>query len=582
MSAIKYLSPLLSLVLVACQTTDRPVPMESKQALNEMLTEHQKPHETDAHQSTTPPPPAVMPEDVLRELTANHILADTSAALPQERRIDVAANDVEANVFFASLVQGTPISVVIHPGVAGRITLSLKHVTLSETLQVVEDMYGFDIQLEGNILRIYPAGMRTETFPVNYLYMQRQGLSVTSVSAGRNADNNSSSNDNNTNNNSDDGENSSSSTSSNEPSSDNNGTFIRSKTDTNFWGNLQQTLTSIIGQSGGGRQVVVSPQAGLVTVRAYPNELRDVRNFLNTAQEHLQRQVILEAKIMEVTLSDGYQQGIQWGDLSGDTSVRGHRITSSGGTTGGTFGDTITSAIGGLANLTLKGTNFSAVVNLLSTQGDVDVLSSPRVTATNNQKAVIKVGTDEYFVTNASTTTTTSGTSNVVTPDVQLTPFFSGIALDVTPQIDKKGNVLLHIHPSVIDVRAENKEIIVGENQKLNLPLAESDIRESDTVIKAKSGEVVVIGGLMKTDNQQIVSKVPILGDIPLLGELFKNRSSQKRKTELVILLKPTVIGHNTWRQELEKTRSLLDRWYPNGDHKATEEQEQESVPSEQ
>jgi len=189
------------------------------------------------------------------------------------------------------------------------------------------------------------------------------------------------------------------------------------------------------------------------------------------------------------------------------------------------------------------------------------VLSSPRVTASNNQKAVIKVGTDEYFVTDVSSTTV-AGTTPVTTPEVELTPFFSGIALDVTPQIDGEGNILLHIHPSVIDIKEQTKVVKISENS-LELPLAQSDIRESDTVIKAKTGDVVVIGGLMKSENIEVESKVPLLGDIPLLGELFTNRSKSLKKTELVILLKPTVVGADTWKQELQKSKALLDRWYP-------------------
>ena len=569
MSAIKYITPILSLFLVACQTTGRLQPVESKQALSEMLAEPSKPNKV-----LTPPPP--MPDQVQRELVSSHLLDGYNTPLPSERRFDVSANDVDASIFFASLVQGSPLSVVIHPGVQGSITLALKQVTLTEVLQVVEDMYGFDINLEGNILRVYPAGMRTETFPLNYLYMKRQGISVTSISSGRITDsgsNSSGSSGNSSNNSETDGGNSSNST--NSGGNETNGTFIQSKTETDFWGQLQQTLISIIGQVGGGRQVVVSPQAGLVTVRAYPNELRQVRNFLKIAENHLQRQVILEAKIMEVTLSDGYQQGIEWSKLESDPSISGHNINISGGTSGGNaLGDEIANVLGGITSLTVAGKDFAAMVNLLSTQGDVDVLSSPRVTATNNQKAVIKVGRDEYFVTNVSSTTVASSTP-VTTPDVELTPFFSGIALDVTPQIDKKGNVLLHIHPSVIDVKQQTKKITISDNV-LELPLAESEIRESDTVIRAKSGEVVVIGGLMKTDNQEIISKVPILGDIPILGELFKNRKRHKKKTELVILLKPTVVGRDTWRLELERTRSLLDRWYSNGDHKPTEKEQQQ------
>lgn len=555
MTAIKYFTPLLSLCLVACQSTDRPQPEASKAALAASMQT--------ANRATTPPP-ATMPDAVQRELNSGALLAGLAPALETERRFDVSANDVDARVFFPSLVQGTPLSVAVHPEVEGTISLSLKGVTLSEAIQVVEDIYGYEVSREGRVLRVFPAGMRTETFPLNYLYMERDGLSLTSVSSGRISDNNSNSNTNN-NNNSNNGNsnnnsgnnNSNNGSNSNNNSDSSNGTFIRSRTKTDFWGDLKETLTAIIGDTGNGRQVVVTPQAGLVTIRAFPSELRQVRSFLNSAETHLQRQVILEAKILEVTLSDDFQQEIQWENVLGHVGNTNINF----GTTAGTVGNKVTSTLGGVTSLSIKGSDFTTMINLLDTQGDVDVLSSPRVTASNNQKAVIKVGTDEYFVTDVSSTTV-AGTTPVTTPQVELTPFFSGIALDVTPQIDKDGNVLLHVHPSVIDVKEQTKNIKVS-NESLELPLAQSEIRESDTVIRAASGDVVVIGGLMKSENVEVVSQVPLLGDIPLLGELFKNRSKQKKKTELIILLKPTVVGGDTWKNELERSKTLLDRWYP-------------------
>ncbi|WP_335899753.1 pilus (MSHA type) biogenesis protein MshL [Shewanella algae] len=552
--------PLLALGLAACQTTDRPNPAASKEALRDSMAQQ--------NARAAVPPPASLPPGVQQELNADGLLAGLAAPMQTERRFDVSANDVDARVFFPSLVEGTPFSVAVHPQVSGNISLSLKGVTLSEALQVVQDIYGYEISREGRILRVYPAGLRTETFPVNYLYMERIGLSLTSVSSGRISDNNNNNNSNNNlnnnglnnGNNSNFSNNRSNNNGNDQNSNNTNGTFISSRTKTDFWGELQKTLESILGSSGDGRSVVVTPQAGLVTVRANPDELRQIRSFLSTAESHLQRQVILEAKILEVTLSDGYQQGIQWQDVLGSALANGNTKVNFG-TSEGSFGDQITEAIGGVTSLSLKGTDFTAMITLLDTQGDVDVLSSPRVTASNNQKAVIKVGRDEYFVTDVSSTTVAS-TTPVTSPEVELTPFFSGIALDVTPQIDKDGSVLLHVHPSVTDVKEQKKSIKISDSS-LDLPLAQSEIRESDTVIKALSGDVVVIGGLMKSENTEVVSKVPLLGDIPFIGEAFTNRSKLKRKTELVILLKPTVVVDGTWQKELQRSQSLLDRWYP-------------------
>jgi len=275
-------------------------------------------------------------------------------------------------------------------------------VTLPEVLAVVGDMYGFDVQRKGNVFHIYPAGLRTETIPVNYLMMSRRGLSRTSVSTGGVTANDSNNDSNGSFDNSSSNNSTSNSSGSNSSGDSSNGTRIETDTNSDYWTDLRDSLQTLIG-SGDGRAVITSPQAGLVTIRAYPKELKAVREFLSQSESHLKRQVVLEARIIEVALNEGYEQGVDWSGLS--ASWDGNK-----GITGGGSADTsplpttpnqIFSALGGGAGFKISDGNFNVAVNLLKTQGDVNTLSSPRVTATNNQKAVIKVGTDEYFVTNA-------------------------------------------------------------------------------------------------------------------------------------------------------------------------------------
>ncbi|CAJ1808576.1 Type 3 secretion system secretin [Aeromonas dhakensis] len=545
----------VAVLTAGCTSYRHPEPVQAKDALRHAMTEQSK-----AGALTS------VPKSVQSELL--QLNRPPQAISMPEPRLRIAAHDVDAVEFFGSLFKGSRYSVAVHPGVAGQISVELKDVTLSEVLGVVGDMYGFDVQRKGNVFHVYPAGLRTETIPVNYLMMSRRGLSRTSVSTGGVTSNdNNNSNNNNFDNANGSTNNSTSNRSSNGSSgSDGNGTRIETDTNSDYWTDLRDTLQTLIG-SGDGRAVITSPQAGLVTVRAYPKELKAVREFLNQSENHLKRQVVLEARILEVALNEGYEQGVDWSGLS--ASWDGNKGITGGGSLAPTqlpsTPNQIFSALGGGAGFKISDGNFNVAVNLLKTQGDVNTLSSPRVTATNNQKAVIKVGTDEYFVTNASTTTVTStGTAEpIVTPNVELTPFFSGIALDVTPQIDEEGKVLLHIHPSVIDTEEQKKIINVGTAKPLELPLAKSSIRESDTVVQANNGDIIVIGGLMKTDKQEIVSKVPLLGDIPWVGEAFTNRRESTKKVELVILLKPTVVEKDTWQNELQRSSELLDKWYP-------------------
>ncbi len=531
--------------LMGCSMGHRN-PVEVKEALNESINQ--------ANSRTLEEIPSSVEADLMPNLDSN-----VASEQGTSKRFRIQANAVDARRFFASLVKGTEYSVAIHPSVQGNITVNLSDVTLDEVLNVVQNMYGYDVVKSGKVIQIYPAGMRTVTIPVDYLQFKRSGRSLTSIVTGSvtsaGTSNSGGSSDSSDSSDSNNGNNNDSSTTST------GGTRIETITESDFWPMLQQAVANLIG-SGKGQSVVVTPQAGVITVRAFPDDIREVREFLGVSQVRMQRQVILEAKILEVTLNDGYQQGINWSNLSASIGNSGSIVVNRPASALPPL-DAIGTLLGGQTNVTISDGNFNAVLSFMSTQGDLNVLSSPRITAANNQKSVIKVGTDEYFVTELSSNAGNGENSNAV-PEVELTPFFSGISLDVTPQIDNKGNVFLHVHPAVIEVTEEVKQLnLGGDFQNIQLPLAKSSIRESDSVIRAKDGDVVVIGGLMKQQNRELVSKVPFLGDVPALGHLFRNVNNVTEKTELVILLKPTVVGVNSWQKELERSRDLLQEWFP-------------------
>ncbi|RUO62422.1 pilus (MSHA type) biogenesis protein MshL [Pseudidiomarina insulisalsae] len=538
-----------SLLLAGCAHQPERSPAEAHQALNQ-------------GQKTKPTERPPLPESVQATLRPNALVtAQVSEQLLAEPRFSVNANGIPAQEFFAGLASDSPYNIVVHPDVSGQITVSLKEVTLTETMEVIGDIYGYDIRKENRMIRVFPAGLRTETIALDYLSLQRMGLSQTSVSSGGVKDNDQQN-----------GLYRGAGTYNNAllgnqgglagqgllPGSglnglnsamQTNGSSIATQSETNLWGDLKEIVQGIVGE-GNGRRVVVSPQAGLITVTALPGELRAARDFLRAAERRLQRQVILEARIVEVALNDDYQQGINWSDLFSLGNASGS-IGFSGGSVQGT---------NGVFGMSLDVGDFSGVLNLLQDQGNVQVLSNPRVSAANNQKAVIKIGEDEYFVTDVSTTTVT-GTATTSTPNIELTPFFSGISLDITPQISDTGEVILHVHPSVVETTEQNKTVTLNE-ESFVLPLAQSNIRESDTIVRARNGEIVVLGGLMQTSYTDNVSKAPVLGDIPVVGNLFKNKRRSEQKKELVILIRPIVVGVDTWQQELERSSELLKQWY--------------------
>lgn len=489
-----------------------------------------------------------------------------------EERFNVAANGVPLKPFLQGMIEDSPYSVAFHPEAKAYVSLDLKDVTIAEVVNVLNSLYPVDIQFRGKVIQVFPAIVKTETIDINYLMLKRFGMTSTNISSGGIVQNQNTGGGNNrnsrTNSNSQGGFSNQSNNSNNFAGNQQfgnsmggmsmgNGSNIQTSSESDYWKELEDTLKMIMKSTPQDTSsVVVSPQSGLVTVRGLPSDIQAVKDFIERSEQNLLRQVILEAKIVEITLDDDYQQGINWQNVVSNSDGTNFNFN----TTAGVFGNQLTSTLGGVANLTFSNVDFTGVVNLLKTQGNVQVLSSPRVTATNNQKAVLKAGQDEYYVTDISTTTVT-GTATTSTPDIELEPFFSGIALDVTPQISEDGEVVLHVHPSVTETSEQQKVITLDEDQYV-LPLAQSNIRESDTVIRAKSGEIVVIGGLMQSSTTEKESRVPFLGAIPVLGELFKSKQEIESKKELVILLKPTVVGTGTWQEQMKRSSDLLKRWY--------------------
>lgn len=466
-------------------------------------------------------------------------------------RFDVVSKSNTARAFFHGLVDGMGINIVVHPDIKTRITLNLKDVTLHQTLQAVRDIYGLQYVQTPYGYRILPKSLQNRVFHVNYLNVSRSGTSGMSVASGHiNSDNLSSGN-------------SSFDANTGGSSSVSTASKIETQATTDFWSNLQSSVSMIVG-SGDGRRVIVDAQAGLVVVRGFPDELASVEEFLRRAELSLQKQVIIEAKILEVTLSSGFQSGIKW-------DAFGTGASNTFGGSGDELAGQLTSEtirnednLAGIFSLSFDTADFTGVIQMLQRQGEVQVLSSPRISTVNNQKAVIKVGTDEFFVTDVSNSTTTTTTTTSSAPEISLTPFFSGIALDVTPQIAQNNEVILHVHPSVTDVVERNKVIDVG-GSIYDLPLAYSSIRETDSIIRAASGQVVVIGGLLQNKKSKSDANVPWLGRIPVLGYLFRQTERSQSKSELVILLQPKVIEPTEWNQEVKAIQDTYPRWEQQG-----------------
>jgi MSHA biogenesis protein MshL len=509
---------------------------------------------------------------------------------PIDPRFDLSVNNAPAPQVFMSIVSGTRYSMLVNPEVTGTVTVNLKDVTVSEALDSLRELYGFEYRIDGTRIFVQPAGLQTRLFRVNYLVGKRKGKSDLRVQSGSLAD-----------------------TSGTTPppmaaslsapyppggtyapgqqamdtaaraARTIDSTRIETEVLNDFWGDLRTALNTIVG-NGAGRQVVMTPQSGVVLVRAFPRELRAVEEFLRETRIVVERQVMLEAKVVEVSLNDAFQSGINWslfrtnespfgmiGQFGNNTRLgtSGSGVNnSSGGITVNPAGGTVTTLTtaatnpGAVFGLAFQTSNFGALLSFLDSQGTTQVLSSPRIATLNNQKAVLKVGTDEFFVTNVATVTTTTGTTTQQTPTVTVAPFFSGVMLDVTPQIDGANNITLHIHPSISEVNEIRRVVDLGGSiPSITLPLAKSQINESDTVVRVTDGNIVAIGGLMFMALRDNRTGIPGVADSNVL---LRNTDRAKTKREIVILLKPTLIQNDlSWSEDMREMKERYERIIP-------------------
>ena len=515
-------------------------------------------------QASATKPAVVVPPQISDALQVTELPTATNNT-PAEARFDLIVNNATAREVFLAMVTDTRYSMLMHPGVEGALSVTLRGVTVREALEAIRDVYGYDFKIDGRRITVYPPTLQTRIFTVNYLNLKREGKSEIRVNSGATSVPGSGG--------AASGQPSGTPSSSQTPQQQNafENSRLSTTSNTDFWGELSAALRGIVG-SGVGRNVVVSPQSGVVAVRAMPDELRQVDAFLKATRISVERQVMLEAKIVEVQLRDGFQSGVDWSLLRGRGSAG--VVSTSGNTilptntlpTQPTLLDaTAFPALGnGLFGLVFKQRNFEGVLSFLETQGNVQILSSPRVSAMNNQKAVLKVGTDEYFVTGLTggTIEGTSVTSTKTTlPTVTLASFFSGIALDVMPQIDQGDTITLHVHPSVSSVTEVVKVVDLGTSLgTIRLPLPANSTNETDTVVRVTDGNIVAIGGLMQLQSRGSRSGLPGSTNIPVFSNLLGNQEQTGFKREIVVLIKPTIIrSAEDWREQAREAKERID-----------------------
>jgi MSHA type pilus biogenesis protein MshL len=499
------------------------------------------------------PLPQPAPEVTLKELVLPQ--REEAKRVP-EKLFSFFARDASIQDVLLTFSRESDLNIVIDPELSGKVTIDLKRVTLREAMDAILFPLGWTYRMDGRFIQITRPQMETRLFTLNYISTKRTGKREIYASTGGGLQ---------------------TGTLVNQQGGVSTGgarsgySDLVSTDEMDIWVEIQKGLETIIFGSadekavdkekatlarvdGKGRKLVINKSTGVILVTDYPINLNKVASYLEVMEGSSQRQVTIQAKIMEVILSDDYKAGINWKvieglprsinlswgltDKAGTTGYPGGTTSTTSGTTGTTAGSIATPGtfkikpFGGTLAIGALGTEvaLSDIVQAISQQGDVKILSNPTISTLNNQKAIIRVGDqDVFFITGAIATQTT------VTQTIQPMTIDIGIILDVTPQIAEDGTIIMNIHPSITEKTGER----ATPDGRTTFPLL--SVRETDTTVRVRDNQTIIIAGLMAEKKEETAIGVPLLKSIPLLGHLFRYKTENKRNSELVIMITPTL-----------------------------------------
>ena len=535
-----------------------------------------------------------------------------SIPLPRPRSVvktetySVVVNNVKVQDLLFALARDAKLNVDIHPGITGTVSLNAIDQTLPQLLTRISKQVDMRFELDGPNLAVMPDSPYLKTYKIDYVNMSRDVTGTVSTNTQIST--------------------SALSTTGGTTGSGNTSRIqIENKSRNRFWESLEKNLKDLLHETdkifpegstetvmeqntsqsttGTGAQtgstiasrvaqaaqtlagspnaaalqntgnttvkkmtfreaasVISSPESGVVTVRATSRQHEKVQEFVDRVMNSARRQVLIEATIVEVTLGDGYQQGITWQNLAGNDS--GFRLKEPGSTANA--GNTITPYTLTYIN---KSSGLSVALNMLQSFGTVKVLSSPKLTVLNNQTATLKVSEDYVYFNVKSDTTTTANVGTTVGVTTTPQSVSVGFFMSLTAQISDGDTVTLNVRPSISsisDLKRDPNPIIPS-----NIPnyIPQIRTREIESMMRIESGDIAVLGGLMEDRLDNRNGRFPLLGDIPLLGEIFNTRNNSSSKTELVVFLRPTVIKDASVNGDFGTLKSSL----PRGDFFATD-----------
>lgn len=423
-----------------------------------------------------------------------------------KRIISFYFRDAEIKDVLLALSKETDYNIVFDPDISGKVTLDVKKVTLSEALDILAESLGLVLEFRERTIRVSKPKLQTRVFTLNYIQTTRKGTgkisAVTGVGAVGGA------------------------------TEARGGTTIETGDTADLWKEIEDGLKVFVSKEG---NLIINKLGNIIAVTDYPANLKRIAAFLEKVEGSIQRQVLIQAKIVEVSLSDKYKLGLDWSAITKIGSIKGSLPT------GKMLGQALIGQGTGIFQIGVTHEDFSVLLDAMSQQGLIDVLSSPRISTLNNQKALIKVGRDEVFFEPNYTVERDliTGTPKSVLTGVTPRTVTVGVVLDVTPQISPDGRITLSIRPSITELVRIDEFKIRGEVYG-SAPVV--DIRETDTVVTVHDGQTILIGGMMMNKKKETATKTPFLGDIPLFKHLFRKTDQEVQKTELVIMLSPTIL----------------------------------------
>jgi MSHA biogenesis protein MshL len=401
------------------------------------------------------------------------------------------------------LTRDTRLSVVPDPDVAGTFRGDLKNVTLRQAIEMILEPYGFDYSVQGNIIRVFKRRVETRIFDLNYVATRRSAsrslaasssIGSASVETTRDGERPDAA-----------GPNGSS-------------TVLRDGDAADLLTDLATGMQTLLSSDG---KFNLDRKAALLQVSDYPDRLDKVSLYLDAVHNRASRQVSIQAKVIEIALNDDFLSGINWNlavERAGDSVSTTQPVVPAGTT--GTFATA----------LNIK--DLSGLLNALAAQGKVNVLASPRVNVLNNEPAVMRVGTQDVFFRTTSQVDATTGRILQTTEPQSVT---EGVVLSVTPQVSGDGMINLSISPSLTE-RTGQAVSRFGDA----VPIL--SVREADTLVRVHENETIVIAGLTEERPLKGQAKVPVIGAVPGIGSLFRRETRTMRKTDLVILLTPSIL----------------------------------------